>query len=432
MRRLSPIALSLILLLAAAASSQTIPRKIDHIVIIVQENRTPDNLFHGFPNADIADAGVDSHGRVIPLTPVPLANHYDLDHSHAAFEAMLDGGKMDGADKIRMTCVQRAPDCLRPHPQFAYVDPGEVTPYFDLAARYVFADRMFQTNQGPSFPAHQFLISGTSAPSPASDLFAAENPSGLLPPAFVAGCTAPPQVWVFMIDPAGAESSRRYPCFEHATIMDLLDARHISWRYYAPSAGSIWTAPTAIHHLRFGPDWKNVVVPQAQVLLDIATEHLPAVSWVIPSGLESDHAGISNGSGPSWVAALVNAIGRSDYWPTTAIFLTWDDWGGWYDHVPPPMYDSYEYGFRVPLIVISPYAKAGYVSHVVHDFGSILKFTEELFRLPSLGYADARADDLLDCFDFAQPPRRFQPIAAKVGEDFFRTDTRPPTDPDDQ
>jgi phospholipase C len=176
-----------------------------------------------------------------------------------------------------------------------------------------------------------------------------------------------------------------------------------------------------------------VATPQnpAPVLTDIANRQLPEVSWVIPSGANSDHASINEGAGPSWVAAIVNAIGNSPYWDNTVIFITWDDWGGWYDHVPPPqIINSYEYGFRVPLIVVSRYAKPGYISHTTHDFGSILKFVEETFNLPSLGYADARADDLSDCFNFSQKPLRFQTIAAPLNAEHFLNDRRPPTDPD--
>src|SRR6202008_2964623 len=177
----------------------------------------------------------------------------------------------------------------------------------------------------------------------------------------------------------------------------LLNTKGVTWHYYAPSAGSIWTGPDAIQHICqqqtvngtlscTGPDWtKNVIIPQSQVLVDIANGQLAQVSWIIPNGLSSDHAASNDGSGPSWVASIVNAIGNSPYWSNTAIIVTWDDWGGWYDHVPPPSrFNQNEYGFRVPLIVISPYAKPGYVSHVVHDFGSILKFVEEIFSLPSL------------------------------------------------
>jgi len=405
-------------------------QKIQHIVIVVQENRTPDNLFHGLPNADIANVGRGSLGQQIPLARVPLATKYDLPHGHPAFLITYDQGKMDGADKLGATCSLQPTGCPQ-HPLYGYVDPADVAPYFQMAEEYTFADRMFQSNQGPSLPAHQFLISGTSAPSVGSNLFAAENPV-LVPRINVVGCTAPPQEYIRLIDPAGDESRTQFPCFEHPVISDLLDAANISWRYYTPSAVSFWTGHNAIHHLRFGPDWnRNVVLQSTQVLTDIANRQLPAVSWVIPTGQASDHSLMNDGSGPSWVASIVNAIGQSPYWSSTAIFVTWDDWGGWYDHVPPPIINSYQYGFRVPMIVISPYAKAGYVSHVTHDFGSILKFTEEAFGLPSLGYSDARADDLSDCFDFNQTPLSFRTILAPLDASHFLHDNRPALPPDD-
>jgi len=412
-------------------------QRIQHVIVIVQENRTPDNLFHGLPNADIASTGVNSLGQTIPLAPTPLATTYDLRHTHAAFQAMYDGGKMDGADKIPVTCGTHCPS----NPQFQYVNPSDVAPYFQLAEQYTFADRMFQTNQGPSFPAHQFILSGTSAPSATSNLFAAENTNG------GTGCAAPPTAWVWMIDPTGNESSKMYPCFEHQTLTDLLDKAGISWKYYTPLPGSIWTAPNAIQHICgavgsqcAGPGWtQNVILQNTQILSDISSGQLAAVSWVIPTGKASDHSGPNDGSGPSWVASIVNAVGNSPYWSNTAIFITWDDWGGWYDHVPPPKVindgtswgSGYAYGFRVPLIVVSPYAKPGYVSHVTHDFGSILKMIEGTFGLPSLGYADAFADDLSDCFDFNQSPIQFHAIEAPVSAAHFLNDRSAPTDPDD-
>ncbi len=425
---------------------------IQHVVIIFQENRTPDNLFHDpvliAAGADIASSGINSKSQRIPL--LPLNEQYDPGHAHSNFVQMCDRKPtgecaMDGADLIPVLCIANATNCPPPNPQFAYVDPADVKPYFQLAEQYTFADRMFQTNQGPSFPAHQFILSGTSAPSPNSKLFVAENPSTS---GDASGCTAPPNTSVLLIDPDGQESSSQYPCFEHATLPDLLNQKGLSWRYYVPLGDSDWTAPNAIEHMCrpnaeppnatacLGPDWTNNVVlstPQnpAPVLTDISNGSLSNVSWVIPTGTASDHPpGISEG--PSWVAAVVNAIGHSQYWRNTVIFITWDDWGGWYDHVPPPKArNSYEYGFRVPLIVVSPYARRGYISHVQHDFGSILKFVEVTFGLPSLGYADAPADDLSDCFDYSQQPLPFQTINAPLGADFFIHDTRPPQPPDD-
>jgi len=424
--------------------------KINHVVVIFQENRSTDNLFGGDQNlmaagADLATSGLDSLGQTIPLTPVALANDYNTEHSHEAFVNMYDGGKMDGANLISVGCNQGATDCPGPNLQFKYVNPSDVAPYYALAEQYTFADQMFQTNQGPSFPAHQFIISGTSAPTATSDLFAAENPQAQggaeISVTDNTGCIAPLTQVVRLIDPTGDESQSQYPCFDHPTLTDLLDQEQLSWRYYTPLAGSIWTAPNAIQHICVpnsgntectGSDWtNNVVLNQTQVLTDIADGHLPAVSWVIPSGQESDHPGINDGSGPAWVASIVNAIGNSPYWSDTAIFIAWDDWGGWYDHVAPSIYNSYEYGFRVPLIVVSPYAKAAHISHVTHDFGSILKFIETNFGLGSLGYADARADDLSDCFDFNQTPITFQAIPAQYDARHFLNDKTPPLDPDD-
>jgi phospholipase C len=419
-------------------------QKIQHVVVIFQENRTPDNLFHGLPNADIASSGMNSLGQTIALTPITLANGYELDHSHAAFVDMYDGGKMDGANKIRVSCTLNAIGCPPSNPQFVYVNPSEVASYFQLAERYTFGDRMFQTNQGPSFPAHQFIIAGTSAPSASSGSFAAENPIGGNDPFDHTGCIAPPLETVALIDPSGAESQNVYPCFDHPTLTDKLNAAKISWRYYAPSAGIIWNAPNAIQHMCVpnaappngtactGQDWTNhVILHQTQILADIANGQLARVSWIIPDGRASDHPAINDGSGPSWVASIVNAIVNSPYWPHTAIFITWDDWGGWYDHVAPPIVNSYEYGFRVPLIVVSPYAKAGYVSHVTHDFGSILKFIEEAFNLPSLDYADAPADDLSDCFNFNQTPLTFHNIPAMHDASHFLNDHTAALAPDD-
>jgi phospholipase C len=330
--------------------------KIQHVVIVFQENRTPDNLFQDpvliASGADIASSGVNSSGQTIPLSPASLGVGYDLGHSHADFVAQYDGGKMDGADKVSVGCYQ--PPCPA-NPQFFSVNPSEVQPYFQMAEQYAFGDRMFQTNEGPSFPAHQFIISGTSAPTSNSNLFFAENTNGSIKGAASAGCApANPTAFVPIIDPSGKEFATAYPCAEHPSLTDQLDAKNLSWRYYTPSANSIWTAPNAIEHLCgpnapppngtacVGSDWVNNVVTYsalkpAPILTDIANHQLPTVSWVIPAGKNSDHAGSATTvGGPSWVAAIVNAIGNSSYWSNTAIIVTWDDWGGWYDHVPPP------------------------------------------------------------------------------------------------
>jgi phospholipase C len=433
------------------------PSKIQHVIIIFQENRTPDNLFQDpvliSAGADIASSGLNSLGQMVQLTPESLGVNYDLSHAHAAFVAQYDGGKMDGADLVPINCyVAPCPS----NPQYFYVQSSDVQPYFQMAEQYTFGDRMFQTNEGPSFPAHQFIISGTSAPTASSNLFVAENPGG--PKGKVdAGCAADPAAIVAVVDPQGNQSSTMYPCTDHPALTDQLNAKNLSWRYYTPGPNSIWTGPNAIEHICgpnapppngtacVGSDWVNHVVlystlNPAPILTDITSNQLPAVSWVIPAGKNSDHPSSQlTLGGPSWVASIVNAIGNSSYWANTAIIVTWDDWGGWFDHVPPPQViadgsswgSGYVYGFRVPLIVISPYAKAAHISHVNHDFGSILHFMEENFGLTSLGYADARADDLSDCFDFNQTPLVFHTINASLSASHFLNDRTPPGDPDD-
>jgi len=447
--------------------SVSIASKVQHVVIIFQENRTPDNLFQDpvliANGADIQNYGVNSTGQTIPLSQIDLGtvganpDNYDLSHAHGAFLDMCHLNPatktcaMDGADLVPIACAAKAADCPPPNPQFMYVNPADVQAYFQMSEQYTFADRMFQTNQGPSFPAHQFIISGTSAPSAGSNMFVAENPAGVRNAGTDTGCTAPAAEFVEQISPQGVETPI-YPCFEHPTLTDLLDAANLSWRYYAPSAGSIWTAPNAIQHMCgpnaalpnatscIGPDYAGpaprVVLNQtqsnAQILTDISSNQLQQVSWVIPAGQDSDHALGNNGCGPSWVTSIVNAIGNSPYWSNTVIILTWDDWGGWYDHVAPPILNSYEYGFRVPMIVISPYiVKKGYISHATHNFGSILKFVETSFNLPSLGYADADSDDLSDFFNFTRGPMPFQSITPPSDTATCQTDTTPATDPDD-
>ena len=440
--------------------NQILAGKFQHIVIIFQENRTPDNLFQDptliKAGADIASSGRDSFGRTIKLTPTTLNTNYDLSHAHSAFLAMYNKGQMDGANHV--SCG--GPGCKsRADLQFKYVEPSEVQPYFQMAEQYTFGDRMFQTNQGPSFPAHQFIISGSSAPSSSSSSFMAENPGGTTAFFDLSGCIAPPQEYVQLIAADGSENKTMYPCAEHRTLTDELNEKGIDWRYYTPSAGVIWTAPTAIAHMCgpnaplpnatacVGSDWVNHVIlytPEnpAPILTDISKNRLPAISWVIPSRQNSDHASFADASGgPSWVASIVNAIGNSEYWANTAIIVTWDDWGGWYDHVPPfkvvndgvSWGSGYVYGFRVPLIVIASHARRGYISHVNHDFGSILRMVEENFGLPTLGYADSYApDDLSDCFYFKQQPLVFQTIDAPLRADYFLHDTSTPGDPDDE
>lgn len=448
-----------------------------HVIVVVQENRTPDNLFQALckppfgksnscsttPTGSQYDIQTSnwldntSSTGVTQPAPVALNNSYDLSHAHQAFTATCDLNssgvcRMDGA--AGAICTGACPT----QPQFRYVGNSNsiLTPYLTLATEYGWGNYMFQTNQGPSFPAHQFIFGGTSAPSAADDAigtFAAEN---LTPgTATIAGCIAVAGTLVRLITPE-AENQAIYPCFDHETMADLFDDIGVSWKYYTPNSGTIiWSAPNAIQHICVpsaptggtctGPDWvKDVIFPPSLVLGDIAKCNLSRVNWVIPTGQESDHSGSNNGTGPAWVASIVNAIGNNPtckngetYWDNTAILITWDDWGGWYDHESPTFLagaqGDYQYGFRVPFIVVSAYTAAAYVDNTRMDFGTILRFLEKNYGIAegALGFADARATtDLAEFFNLSQVPRVFQTIPASLDANYFINDTTPATDPD--
>jgi len=409
--------------------------KITHVVIIIQENRSLDNLFHGFPKANTADYGRDSTGSLVKLQPESLTKPMDISHSHPSFVTEYNGGQMNGFNLVVSKCNPDVDEGrCRPSPwhAYGYVPEREIKPYWRMASEYVLADRMFQTNEGPSFPAHQYLVSGTSTIANGSKLRAAENPH-VAGGGGQGGCDSRVATLVELIDLRGRENRTMFPCFDRDSLMDHVTAAGLTWHYYQAHGGhGLWIAPDALRDIRYGSLYQtDVVYPEHRVLGDIIHSRLANVVWITPTKAASDHAGVNDGSGPAWVASVVNAIGASSYWNNTAIFVTWDDWGGWFDHVKPPQYNSYELGFRVPLIVVSPYAKAQYVSHKRHEFGSILKFIEETFGLASLGTTDVRADDLSDCFDFRGPARTFNVIPAKPAASYFLH--LPPSngDPDD-
>jgi phospholipase C len=399
--------------------------KIQHVVVIIQENRSLDNLFQGFPGALTQPYGYDSFGKKIKLGQIPLQTSWDVEHSAQGFFAACNGTgrlpgtdcRMNGFDKEDVQCGRRRfPSCPIKHPQYAFVPPAETKLYFEMGEQYVLGDEMFASNfDQSSFVAHQYLIaaqSGSAVNFPSSNKWGCEGgPEDIIPT-------------VTQAREIDYRDSERV-CFNYETLGDQLDAAKISWRYYTAHTpygnGAFWSAYSAVKHIYDGPDWKtNIISPQTEFFNDV-TNNLPAVSWITPTCQNSDHASCKGNTGPEWVASLVDAIGQSQYWSSTAIFVTWDDPGGWYDHVPPKMLDYDGLGFRVPLLVISPYAKKGYVSHVHYELASILRFIEDRDGLPTLSASDKRAiSPAGDCFDFNQPPRKFITIQAKRGESYFR------------
>jgi phospholipase C len=394
-------------------------RPVQHVVIIIQENRSFDNLFNGFPGADTVQAGSTSTGGTVALQPTSLTAPFDLGHHFGNFLFEYDNGKMDGFD---LETAHPLPRHTAPPANFAYayVPQAETGPYWSLASQYVLADNAFASQPSASFPSHQYLIAAQAGGTGQSGA-AVDNPA-----ATPWGCDGT-RNGVLTLNADRTYGPRIRPCFTYLTLADELEAKGLSWRSYAPvvnnriRSGYQWSAFDAIRDVRETTRWPNHVrSPQTQFLADVQSGSLAAVTWVVPDFIDSDHGGSASASGPQWVANVVNVVGTSAFWSTTTIFVVWDDWGGWYDHVPPPQLDYDGLGIRVPLIVVSPYAKAGYVSHVQYEFGSILRFVEDNWHLPQLAASDARATSpSADCFDFTQAPRAFSPIQTSMRRSDF-------------
>ncbi len=571
----------------ATGPSYTAPPPFSHIIFIIQENRTPDTLFGGIglsgnpacagwngfaSGVDLANGGPN---KVVSGCTV-LQSWPDLEcggasHSHDDWELQYDKGALDGAcisgtgancpGNSNTTCPNGETAPLY-GPYIAIMgqpsQPLAVQPYLSIASAYGWANYMFQTNQGPSYPAHQFLFSGTSAgtwPGQAYyQYFEAANPgyTGCDVEDYSNGKTGPnPSVtWLDPTSIGHAVSSLSqlpnqflldgYQCYDHNTLVTtspspsgtVTPSGNITWRYYAAIRGSLWDAPESLTQTCYsqngipttivnnmtvpaacGPnpatgldEFANVSFPVtkganktgAPILTDIMNCNLQQISWVTPDGAWSDHPGDDAKDlnlGPSWVADIVDAIGNSgsqslgggqcDYWGNnpgdngntsiepTAIFITWDDWGGFYDHVPPPGVNvgtkqgtgfactntqggswgcGFTYGFRVPLLVVSEYTQPGTVSGALssntvptlaqykniptaweHDFGSLLSFTENNFSLPPIApagysYADTNTFDatyngspVVPLWEFFTSPTElpFTPISAPYSASYF-------------
>ncbi|MGC1380700.1 MAG: alkaline phosphatase family protein [Candidatus Baltobacteraceae bacterium] len=398
--------------LARPASGNPVSQYVSHVVVIIQENRSFENFFAGFPGANAPMQG-KAGKKTIRLKQITFDGP-DLQHDWKSSIGDWDKGKMDGFSQFGSIHDKYA--------AYSYVKQSLVQPYWSMAQQYVLADAMFPTEFGGSFTGHLTLIAGTDDLTPKK---AEVDIPSFLPD----DCDSPPGTLSSYVTPNRVVHSFKgpFPCFtQFNTMAQVLDSASVSWKYYATQlvGAGMWEPYEAIKYVRDGPDWNtNIIVPQTQILNDPNDGQLAAVSWVSPSIDDSDHPESMSDQGPSWVASIVNAIGESPYWNSTAIIVLWDDWGGWYDNAAPPQPDYRGLGIRVPCLIISPYAKQGpsgpgYVSHTQYEFGSILKFIEEAYNLPyvgpqSKGYTDERANSLDDSFDFTQQPRPFVPIGSK-------------------
>ncbi|HET6275824.1 MAG TPA: alkaline phosphatase family protein [Candidatus Cybelea sp.] len=408
--------------------------KIQHVVIIVQENRSFNNLFYGYKGATTAKFGYTSSGTKVTLSPVSLKTSWDLEHDSGGFFAACNGTgsipgtdcQMNGFNNEGVGCGGRSSPCPNPHPQYSYVPHSETKPYFDMAKQYVLADQMYASNlDASSFISHQYII-------------AAQAQSAVNFPYGAWGCPGGSGDRINEIGPKRqVPSGSEVVCWDPTTLGDELDAAKISWAFYAVSYSGdpwIWSAYQAIKHIYYGYDWKHdIISPPSQFLADVQNGNLRTVTWVTPTWTNSDHAGSDSATGPQWVASLVNAVGESKYWDSTAIFIFWDDYGGWYDPEPPAYVDYDGLGMRLPMLIISPYAKKGKVIHTHYEHGSILRFIEDQFGLGRLSASDKRANSTADAFNFKQAPRPFQAIPSVLDAKYFMYRQAPDHHlPDDQ
>jgi phospholipase C len=402
---------------------------IKHVIFLVKENHSFDNYFGKYPGADGATEGPTlkcdqgfAPGPTVPLTDAPYLYPHDLGHAFVPGLTAIDGGKMDG-----FNCVTYGDD-LTGYTQF---DRKTLPAYWALADRFTLADHFFTSMYGPTFPEHLYTIAAqsygivdnkTTGTEPGSGSYC-DDPTEHTRRFPIEDLTKQDVKTImglenrFLADPANLFKIAAYwvatrTCVNIPVLPDQLEQAKISWKYYATP--DIWmNAMQAIKHVRFGPMWNKVQDPDT-ILTDLQNDRLPAVSWLIPpEGNPNEHpgGGVNICIGENWTVQYLNAIFASDAWPSTAVVIVWDDFGGFYDHVAPPHYDIMGLGPRTPALIISPYTVAGSnpdggsIDPTVYEFSSVLRFMEDLHGLDPMTERDAQASPLAGAFDFTQPPR---------------------------
>lgn len=357
-----------------AWTSRSARSPIKNVIVVMFENHTFDNFFGSY-------AGVNG----VASAPAPNPPAFDINHSHAHLVASLAG---EGSSGFQVGAIES-------------YSGSDLPVLWNYAAHFGLSDNFYTAASTNSTPNHLYMIAAQSG-----GLFDTSSRYGQ-----GGGC---PQNCLMLSMAADGTQYLQYPCVDINSIPNELTQSGISWRYY--SKFDIWQAPNYITNLVGTP---NLVESTSQIVTDINDGSLATVSWVCPQDPTSDHPPNPVGPAQNYLVELVNAVMRSQYWPGAAIFVTWDDWGGYYDHVTPPAVDAWGLGPRVPLLVISPYAKPGYISNVQAEFSSLAKFVEVNWRLPSLSQRDALeiTSDLMDFFDYTQAPQPqliLDPIAAPM------------------
>lgn len=365
---------------------------IQHIVILIKENRSFDNYFGRFPGADGTTVGRTSDGQIVPLIHTPDHTLLDINHAGDAAQVAVNNGLMNGFDRLQ-GAIQDGQDLA-----LSQLSEPDIPNYWTYARTFTLDDHFFSTINGPSYPNHLVMVAGSSNNT-------VDNP--VLNTYHSWGCDAGKYTKVGAANPITGQHYWIKPCFDMRTLPDLLDRAGVSWKYYAPSqyqSGYIWSALNSIKHIRNGSLWQTNVVDTGQFVQDVRAGTLPQVSWLVMNEGVSEHPPHSSCAGENFTVHELNALMKSPLWNSTVVFLTWDDFGGFYDHVPPPRLNAISYGPRVPTLVISPYARSHFLDHQMYDFGSILRYIEDKYHLPPLAIYDGVATSIGGDLDPRQKP----------------------------
>ncbi len=447
MRQILVVSILVILALGLSVTSTTVTyaygtSRIQHLIFIVQENHSFDNYFGTYPGVNglsldtsiPLDPNQTSLGYVHPfhlnvtqpimiwgdelppgvadpddLQPVNSAAPFhldtesigrDLSHAWSVAHMAYDNGKMDGFVAAEGSTLT-----------MGYYDRSDIPYYWDYANQYVLDDNFFSSMMGPSFPNHLYIVSGTN------------GPVSNLPPL----CLQTPCKWIQnggVVDNPPSDYNWQGLSLDWSTLAQELSNANVQWSWYdgeaRPTKPNIWDVLPLFTYFQNNPDQLVEHVRNTQAFVNaIQNGQLPAVSWIIPGGwvpptypaackgrLPSEHPPARSDCGMDYVSYLVNQVMQSQYWQSSAIIITWDDYGGFYDHVPPPQVDAFGEGFRVPTLVISPWAKHAFIDHTQYEFASLLRLAEDNFNLPLLGTRDMTANNMMNSFDFNQSPQQ--------------------------
>jgi phospholipase C len=372
---------------------------IKRVVYLMLENRSFDNVFGRFPGVEGTTSGI-SLGEEVPLRRCPDWLPGDLPHDLASHLKQMNGGSQDNFGIGAFG------------PQYAYSQffPQDIPAYWEWATEYVVCDRFFASQAGPSFANHLWFVSGTAGG-------AIENPENIEvrkegKRQFKSwGCDAHGEdVFVFVQDENGF-ITKHDTCFRIPSMGEKLSERDIDWAFYSATPyqpGYIWQAYTAIEGVFHNRQmWDEHIWPVDDIVRDIRGNALPSVTWITPRFQLSDHPPFSTRFAHNWVRELVHGIMDSDMWEHTAIFITWDEWGGFYDHVEIPTLqdDPWGLGFRVPTLIISPYAQRGAIYDEVVEFTAPLRFIADNWGIDPFTHRLSISPNLEDVFDFDRKPR---------------------------